>query len=83
MASKNERDIAETIEAARLARQEGRAVFVVSTKTELSQTTYPAWDLAGLIEAVEREGWILAHTSETAVTVAYLRMTCIFRRHDW
>ena len=80
MASKDEQ---ETIQAARLARQEGRTVFVVSTGTELSKTTYPARGLARLIEAVEREGWILAHTSETAVTVAYLRMTCIFRRHDW
>jgi hypothetical protein len=56
MASKDERDIAETVQAASLARQEGRSVFAVSTQTEFSKTTYPAWHLAGLIEAVEREG---------------------------
>ncbi|MEV6865790.1 hypothetical protein AB0M44_32935 [Streptosporangium subroseum] len=81
MTSKNEEDVQRTLENARLARSIGRTVFVAHIVTEYPRQTHAARGATDLIDAIEREGWLLGHLSESGFPVP--RMTCVFRRHDW
>ncbi|MEV4248067.1 hypothetical protein AB0J63_32220 [Streptosporangium canum] len=78
-------EVQQIIKDAQLARQEGHMVFTAVAVKGLYKEAYTAWDISGLIEGVERQGWLLAHTSEMYVGIGTgnLRMTCVFRRHDW
>ncbi|WP_162642119.1 hypothetical protein [Streptosporangium sp. 'caverna'] len=81
MTSKNEEDVQRTLENARLARLGERMVFVAHIVTEQFRQTHAARGATDLIDAIEREGWLLGHLSESDFPVPH--MTCIFRRHDW
>ncbi|MGW0589828.1 hypothetical protein [Streptosporangium sp. NPDC002607] len=81
----NSSEVQQIVEDARVAREEGHMIFTAIAMIDFRKEAYTAWDISGLIEGVERQGWLLAHTSEMYVGIAtgHLRMTSVFRRHNW
>jgi hypothetical protein len=82
MESSEGQDVQQTIEHARQAYQDGRMVFVARIVSKRNWNTHVAWDAAGLIECVEREGWLLGHISESLYGNGAAQMACVFRRND-